>query len=184
MQFDQEVLPGTWLLSLKRFEDARGSFVKTYARSVFDAELARASTDGLAFEFREEFYSLSNKDVVRGMHFQRPPHDHVKLVYCAAGAVQDVLLDLRKGPGYGRSVAVRLDTDIPRLLFIPKGIAHGFVSLCDGSLMVYKTSTEHAPSHDAGVRFDSFGHDWGCETPILSARDQNHPALADFDSPF
>lgn len=184
MQFDQEVLPGTWLLSLKRFEDARGSFVKTYARSVFDAALARAGAAGPAFDFREEFYSLSNKDVVRGMHFQLPPHDHVKLVYCAAGAVQDVLLDLRKGPGYGRSVAVRLDADTPRLLFIPKGIAHGFVSLCDGSLMVYKTSTEHAPSQDAGVRFDSFGHDWGCDAPILSARDQGHPALADFDSPF
>lgn len=185
MQFDKELLPSTWLVNLKRFEDARGSFVKTYACSVFDAALPR--TGGLgesAFDFREEFYSLSNKNVVRGMHFQLPPHDHVKLVYCAVGAVQDVLLDLRKGPGFGRSVAVRLDADTPQLLFIPKGIAHGFVSLCDSSLMVYKTSTEHTPSHDAGVRFDSFGHDWGCELPILSVRDQNHPSFADFVSPF
>jgi dTDP-4-dehydrorhamnose 3,5-epimerase/CDP-3, 6-dideoxy-D-glycero-D-glycero-4-hexulose-5-epimerase len=184
MHFDKEILPGTWLLNLKRFEDARGSFVKTYARSVFDAALGRAGADGPAFDMREEFYSLSNKDVVRGMHFQLPPHDHIKLVYCAAGAVQDVLLDLRKGPNYGRSVTVRLDADTPQLLFIPKGIAHGFLSLCDGSLMVYKTSTEHAPSHDAGVRFDSFGHDWNCNAPILSARDQNHPTLIDLVSPF
>lgn len=184
MQFNRELLPGTWLVNLNRFEDARGNFVKTYARSIFDAALARTGLNSSAFDLREEFYSLSNKDVLRGMHFQLPPHDHIKLVYCAVGAVQDVLLDLRKGPSYGRSVAVRLDAHMPQLLFIPKGVAHGFMSLCDGSLMVYKTSTEHAPSHDAGVHFDSFGHQWNCDSPILSARDQGHPAFADFVSPF
>lgn len=184
MQFVQELLPGTWLVQLKRFEDARGSFVKTYSRSVFDAALQAETPHLAAFDFREEFYSLSAKDVVRGMHFQVPPHDHVKLVYCAMGAVEDVLLDLRKGPGYGRSVSVQLSGDAPQLLVIPKGIAHGFVSLTDQSLMVYKTSTEHAPSHDAGIRFDSFGHSWPTSTPILSARDQAHPTLADFVSPF
>lgn len=177
MQFTEELLPGTWLVRLKRFEDMRGSFIKTYAHSVFQAA-------GTPFETVEEFYSVSKKDVVRGMHFQVPPHDHIKLVYCPVGSVLDVLLDLRPGVDYGRSVSVVLSEAEPAALVIPKGIAHGFRSLQDGSLMVYKTSTEHTPSHDAGIRWDSFGHDWGIDTPIISDRDQQHPSFADFDTPF
>ena len=177
MQFAHELLPGATLVSLKRFEDARGSFVKTYARSVFEAA-------GVDFDFREEFYSFSHKDVVRGMHFQLPPHDHAKLVYCPAGVVLDVLVDLRRGAGFGRVASVVLSADEPAILVIPSGIAHGFKALRDESLMVYKTSTEHAPSHDAGIRWDSFGFDWDVAAPIVSARDAGHPALADFASPF
>ena len=118
------------------------------------------------------------------MHFQTPPHAHDKLVYCAHGRVLDVLLDLRRGSGYGHSVGVTLDSSQPAVLFIPRGVAHGFRALTDDALMVYKTSTEHAPSHDAGVRHDSFGFDWKCDEPMLSERDRGHPALADFDSPF
>lgn len=179
MELSQELLPGTWLIRLKSFSDSRGSFVKTYARSHVDA-----APHLPAFEFKEEFYSVSQKNVLRGMHFQVPPHDHVKLVYCAAGAVLDVLVDLRRGPGYGQVSSVPLQADNPQLLWIPKGIAHGFLSLTDNSLMVYKTSTEHAPQHDAGIRFDSFDFDWGCNRQILSDRDQKHPMLADFQSPF
>lgn len=177
MQFAQELLPGAWLVRLKRHEDLRGNFVKTYAQSVFE----RA---GQSFEVREEFYSVSNKDVIRGMHFQLPPHAHDKVVYCPVGAVLDILLDLRSGPSYGKSVSVLLSETEPVLVFIPKGIAHGFKSLQDGSLMVYKTSTEHAPSHDAGIRWDSFGFDWKLEVPIMSERDRQHPAFANFATPF
>jgi len=177
MQFGRELLPGAVLVSLNRFEDARGGFVKTFARGAFEAA-------GVDFDFREEFYSFSRKDVVRGMHFQLPPHDHVKLVYCPAGAVLDVLVDLRRGPGQGRVASVVLSGDDPAVLVIPRGVGHGFKALRDDSLMVYKTSTEHAPSHDAGVRWDSIGFDWGVEAPIVSARDAAHPSLADFASPF
>ena len=177
MEFRRELLPGAWLVSLRKFSDARGSFVKTFARSVFDAH-------GAAFDFDEEFYSVSRKDVVRGMHFQRPPHDHAKLVYCAAGAVLDVLVDLRRGPAQGRVESVVLGDHEPLALLIPSGVAHGFKALQDNSLMVYKTSTEYFPSHDAGVRWDSIGFDWDVESPIVSERDAMHPALADFESPF
>jgi dTDP-4-dehydrorhamnose 3,5-epimerase len=177
MHFSEEILPGTWLVKLKRFEDMRGTFVKTYSRTLFEQHGAR-------LDMLEEFYSVSHKDVIRGMHFQLPPHDHVKVVYCPVGTVDDVLLDLRQGPGYGRVASVRLTQDEPSLVFIPKGIAHGFRSLSDHSLMVYKTSTEHAPTADAGLRWDSFGHDWGCDTPVMSERDRQHPTLADFTSPF
>lgn len=183
MRVEQELLPGAWLLSLKRIDDERGSFVKTFVRSAFDA-LPDVRIGDPRFDFREEFYSLSKRDVLRGMHFQLPPHDHTKLVYCAAGRVLDVLLDLRNGPGYGKSASVTLDAETPQLLVIPKGIAHGFISQHDQSLLVYKTSAEHAPSHDAGIRYDSFGFSWPCIEPILSNRDQKHPALTDFESPF
>jgi dTDP-4-dehydrorhamnose 3,5-epimerase/CDP-3, 6-dideoxy-D-glycero-D-glycero-4-hexulose-5-epimerase len=177
MQIKPGPLPGVNVIELKRFDDLRGSFVKTFSGSVFEAA-------GIAVDMREEFYSVSAKNVLRGMHFQLPPHDHVKVVYCPVGAVLDVLLDLRAGATHGHAVSVMLDAREPKLLVIPRGIAHGFLSLTDGSLMVYKTSTEHAPTHDAGVRWDSFGFDWGVEQPVLSARDAAHPTFADFVSPF
>ena len=177
MQFDPDLLPGVRHIRLRKLGDMRGSFVKTYARSVFDQ-------NEVAFDLREEFYSFSRKDVIRGMHFQLPPHDHVKLVYCPAGAVLDVLVDLRSGAGQGKVASVLLSGEEPSLLVIPRGVAHGFKSLSDDSLMVYKTSTEHAPSHDAGICWDSFGFDWGVDHPVISARDSTHPSLADFTSPF
>jgi dTDP-4-dehydrorhamnose 3,5-epimerase/CDP-3, 6-dideoxy-D-glycero-D-glycero-4-hexulose-5-epimerase len=177
MDFSREVLPGALHIGLRRFTDLRGEFVKTYARSAFDA-------GGVDFDFREEFYSRSKKGVIRGMHFQLPPHHHSKVVFCPGGTVLDVLLDLRTGEGYGRSVGIVLSAANPSALIIPPGIAHGFLALDDDSLMVYKTSTEHAPSHDVGLRWDGFGFDWGCAAPIVSDRDRGHPAFADFRSPF
>ena len=183
MKTKQELLPGVWLLSLKRFDDPRGSFVKTFIRSAFDAVPGFGNSNP-PFDFQEEFYSFSKKGVLRGMHFQLPPHDHDKLVYCAVGQVLDVLLDLRKGPGYGKSASTVLDGKTPQLLVIPKGIAHGFIALQDQSLLVYKTSSEYSPSHDAGIRYDSFGFEWPDAEPILSERDRHHSTLADFESPF
>ena len=177
MEFKRELLPGVAHVTLRRLGDARGSFVKTYSRNAFDA-------NGEDLDFREEFYSFSHKDVIRGMHVQLPPHDHMKVVYCALGAVLDVLVDLRRGPGQGRVASVVLSGDQPSLLVIPRGVAHGFKSLRDESLMIYKTSTEHAPTHDVGIRWDSFGFDWDCSAPLLSGRDAEHPALSDFVSPF
>jgi dTDP-4-dehydrorhamnose 3,5-epimerase/CDP-3, 6-dideoxy-D-glycero-D-glycero-4-hexulose-5-epimerase len=178
MELANELLPGAWHIRLRRFEDARGTFVKTFARSAFEAAAP-------GFELMEEFYSVSAKGVIRGMHFQLPPHDQVKLVYCPVGAVLDVLLDLRAGPGHGRVASAVLSEQEPSLIVVPKGIAHGFCSLEDGSLMVYKTSTEHAPSHDAGIHWNSFGFDWGSiDPPIVSERDRSHPSFDQFATPF
>lgn len=177
MKISQEILPGAYLVELARFEDARGVFVKTFLHSKFQSL-------GLHTDFREEFFSTSNVNVIRGMHFQVPPHDHVKLVQCLNGRVLDVLLDLRKGETYGRVASLELDASKPSLLLIPAGIAHGFCSLEQGSLMMYKTSTEHQPTHDRGIRWDSFGFQWPVVTPIVSDRDQAHPGFADFVSPF
>lgn len=177
MEIVKELLTGCLLLQPTRFEDQRGCFVKTYHEGVCAAL-------GVNLEIREEFYSISHKNVVRGMHFQVPPHAHEKLVYCARGAVRDVLLDLRNGGSYGRVVSAELSGENGHIIFIPKGIAHGFVALTDDTLMLYKTSTVHAPETDCGVRWDSFKFNWGLDQPIISTRDQQHVAFNDFVSPF
>lgn len=177
MELIKELLPGCFLLQLKKLEDQRGCFVKTYHEGLCAAL-------GVNLEIREEFYSISHKNVVRGMHFQLPPNAHEKLVYCTRGAVRDVLLDLRQGDSYGRVASAELSGENGHLIFIPKGIAHGFVALEYESLMLYKTSTVHAPESDCGIRWDSFEFNWGLDQPIISARDQQHVAFSEFVSPF
>ena len=119
------------------------------------------------------------------MHFQLPPHDHAKLVYCVCGRVLDVLLDLRKAsPTFGQTASAELSRANSHVFYIPAGIAHGFLSLEDESVMVYKTTTVHQPDHDAGIRWDSFGFDCGSATPIISVRDTALPRLQEFVSPF
>ena len=171
-------LPGLQLIRPPIFRDGRGSFVKTFHRDLFRER-------GLDFEPREEFFSTSAKGVLRGMHFQLPPAAHAKLVYCIAGSVLDVVLDLRKNsPSFGRSCARELSAANREMFFIPAGFAHGFLALADGATMVYQTSSVHSPAHDAGVRWDSFGFDWPVTNPVLSARDTKFPAFCDFASPF
>ena len=177
MQKFDEIMPKTWLVHLNQINDYRGKFVKTLSESMLSEIICN-------FVMREEYYSISNKDVIRGMHFQVPPHDHVKIVYCLKGVVQDVLLDLRPGPTYGNSKSILLEESSPMMLIIPSGIAHGFKSLTNGSLMVYKTSTEYEPSHDAGIIWNSFDFDWKLSNPILSNRDTLHPKFEDFQTPF
>jgi dTDP-4-dehydrorhamnose 3,5-epimerase len=159
-------------------QDARGSFVKTFNTEQFSAL-------GLPIDWREEYYSCSRKGVIRGMHFQTPPQDHYKLVYCIKGEVLDVVVDLRKGSStFGKHFSVALDGKHFGGLIIPKGMAHGFLALSEEVLMAYKVTSVYSPENDAGLRWDSFGFDWGINQPIVSTRDQAHPALGDFDSPF
>ncbi len=169
---------GLLVLQPKVFADARGSFVKTYHEGLF-REL------GIHFAPREEFFSVSRRGVVRGMHFQTPPMAQAKVVFCLAGSVLDVVVDLRKtAPTFGRSYARELSAASREILFIPVGFAHGFVALTDDALMYYLAGEVHSPQHDAGIRWDSFGFDWPVKQPSLSERDLKFPTLADFASPF
>ena len=178
MQLTELPMGGCFLLQPSVLHDARGRFAKPIVASQLQAH-------GLCTDFVEQYHSTSVPGVVRGMHFQLPPHPHAKLVYCAAGAVNDVLLDLRKqSHTYGRSIALRLTAESGHALYLAAGIAHGFVALTAPALMIYNVTSEYAPSHDAGVRWDSFGFDWGVTDPVLSERDQSLPAFDDFVSPF
>ena len=178
MTIKSEPLPGVFLLKPRVFSDHRGFFVKTFQDEAY-REL------GFQFQPTEEFYSSSQKNVLRGMHFQVPPQDHAKLVYCLKGGVLDVLLDLRKeSPMFGQAVSAELSSKNYLQFYIPRGVAHGFLALVDDSVMIYKTSTSHSPVHDAGIRWDSFGFDWGVGAPIISTRDAGLAAFEVFTSPF
>lgn len=160
------------------FSDQRGIFVKTF-------QGAKYSKCGMEMDIAEEFYSVSKKNVIRGMHFQIPPHDHAKLVFCLRGQVLDVVLDLRKNSStFGQCYSVELSASNRLALYIPVGLAHGFASLEDDSLMVYKTTTIHSPDHDSGIRWDSIGFNWHLQNPIISARDAAFPSFKDYVTPF
>jgi dTDP-4-dehydrorhamnose 3,5-epimerase len=171
-------LAGCFELQPKVLEDMRGRFVKVFHEEAFAAH-------GLETSFAEEYYSVSGKHVVRGMHFQLPPMDHVKMAYCIAGEVLDAVVDLRVGsPTYGQFDLFELSAAKANSVYIPKGMAHGFCALSDQSIMVYKVGTVYSPVHDSGVLWNSMGIPWPTEQPVVSERDTGFPALADFTSPF
>ena len=152
--------------------------MKTYHKPEF-------SQLGIDYEVAEEFFSVSKKNVLRGMHFQKPPHDAVKLVYCIHGSVLDVLVDLRKSsPSFKCCKSIELSAANHLILMIPSGFAHGFLALEDDTVMVYKASFTYAPDHDTGIHWDSFGFDWPLRNPLTSERDAALPRLGDCDSPF
>jgi dTDP-4-dehydrorhamnose 3,5-epimerase len=178
IQAESTGFSGLWLLRPRIAEDARGCFVKTYHKPAFQ-EL------GIAFDPKEEFYSTSARNAIRGMHFQSPPAAHAKLVYCLTGRVLDVALDMRKASStYGLSFTRELSAANREMLFIPVGFAHGFLALADGTSMLYKTDAVHSPACDAGIAWDSFGFAWPVAKPVLSERDRSFPKWAEFQSPF
>ena len=179
MQIRETGIPGCFEITPHLFTDERGSFVKTFHQDLFQQH-------GLETEWREEYYSVSRKGVLRGLHFQVPPHDHAKLVYCTAGMVLDAVLDLRVGsPAYQRHELFELNAETAHMLYLPKGVAHGFYTLSDSATMMYKVSTVYAPACDTGILWNSAGIPWPDSHPVVSQRDGNLPELSDFsDNPF
>lgn len=170
-------IPDCFELLPRAHTDLRGKFVKVFHQDFF-------AQNGFETHFMEEYYSVSRKAVIRGMHFQLPPREHVKLVYCVKGEVLDVVLDLRKeSPTYGQYEVVTLSADISNCVYIPKGLAHGFCAISE-TVLVYKVSTTYSPDHDAGILWNSFGMAWPVASPIISVRDQSFPAFDVFESPF
>lgn len=174
----ETAIPGVRELRAAVRRDRRGRFIKTFHAGVF-------AEHGLAAEFREQYYSVSDAGVLRGLHFQTPPAAHAKLVFCTAGAVFDVALDLRRGsPAFGRHAAFTLSAENAAQVYIPPGCAHGFCVTEGPATLVYATTTEYSPVFDAGVLWNSAGIDWPNEAPLLSARDAGFPPLSGFESPF
>jgi dTDP-4-dehydrorhamnose 3,5-epimerase/CDP-3, 6-dideoxy-D-glycero-D-glycero-4-hexulose-5-epimerase len=178
MSITNKLLDGVALCELDRFTDLRGSFVKTFMLN------SSAYYDISKFKLYEEFYSLSNSGVIRGMHFQRPPFVQAKLIYCVYGLVKDVLLDLRSGDDYGKINEIILNYKNPKVLFIPPGVAHGFISLTDNSCLIYKCDKPYSAKYEDGIRWNSFGYDWDNKNPILSTRDKKLNDFNYFKSPF
>ena len=133
----------------------------------------------------EVYVSVSNKDVVRGMHFQTPPYEHNKIVFVQEGFIKDVVLDLRKtSPTYGKCFSIELNENSNIALFIPKGLAHGFASLENNSRILYIQDSVYSYECDCGVLYDSFNFDWGIGNPILSDRDKGFEKFLEYKTPF
>jgi dTDP-4-dehydrorhamnose 3,5-epimerase len=178
VRLEETGIPGCFTIKAPVFADARGSFVKTFQNPQHEAA-------GLRTDWREEYFTTSHEGVLRGMHFQVPPADHAKMVNCVRGEVLDVVIDLRHGsPTYGEYRSFTLSETCGTGVYIPSGCAHGFLSLGSTSTMYYKVTSVHSPAHDAGIAWNGFGFDWPSESPILSERDQRHPPLSGFNSPF
>lgn len=169
---------GLKIIETNNFQDERGLFHKYFSKDDF-------SSLGLDTDFKESYYSINKKNVIRGMHFQIPPADHTKLVYVISGKIIDVCLDIRKNSKtYGKCFSVELSGAVAKCIYIPKGFAHGFVSLEDNTCVHYMQTSCYNKECDKGICYDSFGYSWNITNPIVSGRDLTHPKLNDFQSPF
>jgi dTDP-4-dehydrorhamnose 3,5-epimerase len=179
MEIERLAIDGLLMVTPRRFEDDRGFFMERYNKAAFDAAA------GAAIDFVQDNHSRSAKGVLRGLHYQLPPHAQGKLVSALSGAVFDVAVDIRRSsPRFGHWVGVELSAENRRQLWIPAGFAHGFLALSDGAELHYKTTDFYAPECDRSIAWDDkeIAIDWPLETaPILSDKDRAAPALAAAD---
>jgi dTDP-4-dehydrorhamnose 3,5-epimerase len=178
MQVRKLALDGILEFVPKKFGDARGFFSETYSQAAF-------AEAGIDIAWVQDNQSLSaEKGVLRGLHFQLAPFAQDKLIRVLRGAIFDVAVDLRRGsPTYGKWVSCVLSSDAWNQLLVPKGFAHGFLTLEPGVEVLYKVSAPYAPSHDRSIRWNdpAIGIDWplGGRDPILSSKDAAAPFLAE-----
>lgn len=175
-------IEGVVILEPKVFTDSRGYFFESYNKEVFDKEVGHV-------DFVQDNESCSSRGVMRGLHFQHPPHAQAKLVRCVRGSVLDVAVDIRNGsPTYGKHVSCLLTEHNHRQFFIPRGFAHGFAVLSDTAVFQYKCDNYYCPEADGGISIvdSSLGIDWQLDIAeaILSDKDKHHPSFAEFESPF
>lgn len=163
------------------FGDKRGWFMETYSGAKF-------SEIGININFKQDNQSFSaQKGTLRGLHFQLEPKAQTKLVRCTKGKILDVAVDIRAGsPTYKKWVAVELSEENKKQLLIPKGFAHGFLTLTEEAEVQYKVDEYYAPECDRSIRFDDseIGVEWGISNPVLSKKDMGAPLLKDSDSNF
>lgn len=177
-QVTPTAIPDVLILEPKVFGDARGFFFESYNENDFK------QATGLDVKFVQDNHSRSSKGVLRGLHYQLPPHAQGKLVRCVRGAVFDVAVDIRKSsPTFGQWAGVELSEDNHRQFWIPPGFAHGFLTLSDTADFLYKTTACYAPSHDRGIAWNdpAVGIQWPelGMAPLLSGKDQATRRLAD-----
>jgi dTDP-4-dehydrorhamnose 3,5-epimerase len=167
-------IPDVLVVEPKRFGDQRGFFLETY-------QIERYAANGISRPFVQDNLSRSGYGVIRGLHLQNPLTQG-KLVSVARGRVLDVAVDVRVGsPTFGRHVAVELDEESRRQLWVPRGFAHGFAVLSETADFSYKCDNTYSPKDEIVVRWDdpAIGIKWGIEKPSLSTRDAAAPLLAD-----
>lgn len=176
MQVTSLSLPEVLILEPKVFGDERGFFLESFRKSHF------AEAVGREIEFVQDNHSRSARNVLRGLHFQAPPHAQGKLVRVISGEIFDVAVDVRPGShNFGRWAGATLSSDNFRQIWVPEGFAHGFVTLSETAEVIYKTTDYYAPSHERSILWNDpdIGIEWPIQgEPILSGKDAVAPLLA------
>jgi len=174
MKFTSLPIPGLILIESPLFTDERGIFLETFQREKFHQA-------GIDSEFVQDNISVSHRGVLRGLHYQRPPHAQGKLVRVLHGAAFDVVVDIRKNsPTYGQHFRIELNEENMLMLWIPPGFAHGFATLQDETVFTYKVTGYYNRESESGIRYNdpALKIDWGITDPILSAKDMELPLFA------
>jgi dTDP-4-dehydrorhamnose 3,5-epimerase len=170
--FREVALKGAFLVEPATVEDERGFFARTWCFREFEAQ-------GLEMAIAQCSISFNRMEgTLRGMHYQEAPHKEAKLVRCTMGSIYDVIIDLRaESPTYKQYVAEILSAENRKMLYIPEGFAHGFLTLENCTEVFYQISTFHAPEYARGVRWNdpAFGIPWPSEVRVISERDNNYP---------
>ena len=175
MMFTACPIAGAWLIAAEKSTDERGFFARTHCVAEFTAH-------GLTATYRQSSISHNKKrGTLRGMHYQARPHAETKLVRCTAGAVHDVIVDIRPASAsFRRWFGVELSVDNGRALYIPEGVAHGFLTLSDATDLLYMISVDYVAESARGFRWNdaAFGIKWPFAPALISARDAGYPDFA------
>ena len=176
MIFTETKLKGAFIIDVKRLEDERGFFGRAFCQKEFEAH-------GLSNEVRQTNVSYNKKKgTLRGMHMQLAPNEESKLVRCTRGAIYDVIIDMRPdSETYKQWVGVELTADNYRMLFVPEGFAHGFITLEDNTDVTYQVTEFYTPGAEQGIRWNdpAFNIEWPIEPVVISEKDQAHPDFVD-----
>ena len=172
MIFTEGALPGTFIIDAERIEDSRGHFARTFCRREF-------AEHGLEVTLLQGNTSFNvRKGTLRGLHYQTAPHQEVKIVRCTRGAVYDVAVDARpESPTYGEWMGVELTAENGRMVYIPKGFAHGYLTLADESEVFYHVSAYYTPNAERGIRYNdaAIGIKWPGPVTSVSDKDLHWP---------
>lgn len=178
MELIKTKLNDCYIIEPKKFGDHRGYFMESYSQKTFEEK-------GLDYDFVQSNESLTvNKGTIRGLHFQLAPMAQAKLVRVLKGAVADVVVDLRKDSStYKQWIKVELTEENNRQLLVPRGFAHGFVTLEDNTLFSYMVDNFYSKEHDSGIKWNDpeLNIDWEIENPILSEKDEELSILSEFE---
>lgn len=181
MRIESVDIPGLYVLSPAVHGDSRGFFMETW-RDEWGPQL------GLSGPFIQDNLARSEQaGVLRGLHFQSPPKAQSKLIWASRGAIYDVAVDIRRGsPTYGKWFGIVLSEENRLRLFVPRGFAHGYMTLEPGTEANYKVDSYYSPQHEGGIRFDDpdVGVSWPSGIPSLSSKDMELPFIKTLESPF
>lgn len=169
MIIEDTFIQGLKIIHLNKFQDIRGDFIKVFNEDFF-------LNNGLETNFKESYFSISQKNVIRGMHYQVSPAAHIKLVYLNQGSILDVILDIRKNSKtFGQYLSIFINYHKPILVYIPIDCAHGYKSLENQTIVSYLQTSCYNSACDKGIKYNSFNMNWEIDNPIISHRDLTFP---------